>query len=508
MADQDTDAHPTPAGRPNGGAVAATSTRTEGAAMMGRSAKRTVLAVAILASFIAFLDGSVVNVALPAIDRELGGGLAGQQWVVDAYLLSLSSVILLAGSLSDLFGRKRILLWGLLGFGAASIACAVAPDIGVLIAARGVQGVAGALLVPSSLALIFGTFDGPEQTKAIGTWTAITSVASIAGPILGGVLVDTLSWRWVFGVNVLPIVATLVLLSRLDADPPRRAHARVDVIGAVLATVGLGLPIFALIESPTYGWGSPVILAAMVVGTATLGVFLLWERRSAHPLLPLGLFRIRDFAAGNVSTAFVYGGLGIGTFALALFLQQGAGYSATFAGFATVPSSILLIALSASFGRLSARVGPRILMAIGPLVAGGGFALMLRIGQHADYFTEVLPAVCVFGLGMAITVAPLTATVLGAVESARSGIASAVNNAVSRVAGLIAVALAGSAGGSVLGNVADFRTLVAAAAIATAVGGLVAAVGIRNPPRTAAEPGDGAETATRARHLSHHASLR
>lgn len=474
----------------------------------GRSAKRTVLAVAILASFVAFLDGSVVNVALPAIDRELGGGLAGQQWVVDAYLLSLSSVILLAGSLSDLFGRKRVLLWGLVGFGVASVACALAPDIGLLIAARGVQGIAAALLVPSSLALIFGTFDGSEQTKAIGTWTAITSVASIAGPILGGVLVDAFSWRWVFGINVLPIAATLVLMRRLHADPPRLADARVDVIGAVLAVVGLGLPIFALIESPRYGWSSPVILGAALVGAATLTAFLLWERRSRHPLLPLGLFRIRDFAAGNVATAFVYGGLGIGMFALALFLQQGAGYSATFAGFATVPSSILLIALSAAFGRLSAKVGPRIMMTIGPIVAGGGFALMLRIGQHADYLTEVLPAVAAFGLGMAITVAPLTATVLGAVSSARSGIASAVNNAVSRVAGLIAVALAGSVGGAGLAHVADFHTLVAAAAVATAMGGLVAAVGIRNPPAPTAAPTDGADTPIPAAHLSHHVSLR
>lgn len=442
--------------------------------------QRTVLAVAVLATFIAFLDGSVVNVALPAIGRELGGGLAAQQWIVDAYLLTLGSVILLAGSLSDLFGRKRVLLWGLLGFGAASIACAVAPNAEILILARGLQGIAGALLVPSSLALILSAFQGSAQARAIGVWTAITSLASIAGPIIGGVFVDTLSWRWVFAINLLPIAVALLLVRGLPSDAVHTAPAHVDWIGALLGILGLGLPVFALIESGRFGWGSPIILSAVVLGVAGLVAFVVWERHVASPMLPLAIFRKRDFSAGNVATAFIYGGVAVGTFALALFLQQGAGYSATAAGFAMVPSSVLLIALAAVFGRLSGKVGPRLLMTIGPGVTGAGFLLMLRITANADYPTEVLPAVCAFGIGMAITVAPLTATVLGAVDSGRAGIASAVNNAVSRVAGLVAVALAGSVGGATI-QLAGFHTLAFAAAIALFAGAIVSGVWIVNP---------------------------
>ncbi|UOQ88062.1 DHA2 family efflux MFS transporter permease subunit [Agromyces endophyticus] len=443
--------------------------------------QRTVLSVAILASFIAFLDGSVVHVALPAISEELGGGLASQQWIVDAYLLTLGSIILLAGSLSDVFGRKRVLLAGLIGFGFASLACALAPSAELLIAARALQGVAGALLVPSSLALILDAFADGTKARAIGTWTAFTSVASIAGPVLGGLLVDWLSWRWVFGINVLPIAVTLILMRGLAPDAPRAAGTRVDVIGALLGIAGLGLPVFALIEQPRFGWGSPIIVGALALGLVSFVAFVLWERRAPQPMLPLGIFRARNFSVGNVATFFVYGGLSIGTFALAVFLQQGAGYSATLAGFAMVPSSIVLIALSAFFGRLSGRLGPRLMMTVGPLVAGTGFALMLRITEEADYLTQVLPAVLLFGLGLAITVAPLTATILGAVESTHSGIASATNNAVSRVAGLIAVALAGSLGGSAVIDLASFHQLVAAAAMGMLIGAVVSAVGIQNP---------------------------
>lgn len=453
--------------------------------------QRTVLAIAVLATFIAFLDGSVVNVALPAIGRDLGGGLAAQQWIVDAYLLSLGSVILLAGSLSDLFGRKRVLFWGLVGFGVASTACALAPTAEVLIAARGLQGVAGALLVPSSLALILGSFQGATQARAIGVWTAITSLASIAGPVIGGVLVDTLSWRWVFAINLLPIAVALLLVRALPADSARPVDTRVDWAGAVLGIVGLGLPVFALIESGRFGWGSPVILGAFALGAAGLASFVLRERRATSPMLPPAVFRERDFSVGNVATAFIYGGVSVGTFALALFLQQGARYSATAAGFAMMPSSILLIALAAAFGRLSGTVGPRLLMTVGPAVAGIGFLLMLRITPEADFLSQVLPAVSAFGLGMAITVAPLTATVLGAVDSGRAGIASAVNNAVSRVAGLIAVALAGSVGGATI-QVEGFHILVFGAALALFVGAAVSGFGIRNPrPAPVATAGAG-----------------
>ncbi|AXH36260.1 MFS transporter [Humibacter sp. BT305] len=447
--------------------------------------RRFVLVVAILASFVSFLDGTVVNVALPAIDRELGGGLAAQQWVVDAYLLTLGAVILLAGSLSDVFGRRKVLAAGLIGFGVTSVVCALAPTIEVLIVARGLQGIAGALLVPSSLAIIIATFEGPAESRAIGTWTAWTSTANLAGPVLGGVLVDLLSWRLVFAINILPIALTLILLHRLPADRPREAGSRVDVTGAVLGVVGLGLPVFALIEQSRFGWGSPVVWLPLVVGLAAFAAFLVWESRAKAPMLPLDLFRARNFSAGNLATFFIYGALSLGFFVVAVFLQQVAGYSATFAGLAAMPSTVLLIALSTLFGTLSGRLGPRLFMTVGPLIAGVGYLLMLRVDSSADYLTQVLPAIAVTGLGMAITVAPLTSAILGAVHAGRSGIASAVNNAVSRVAGLIAIALTSLIVGSQLDLDGFHRVAIVTAAL-FAAGGVISLVGIRNPRSQAA----------------------
>ena len=449
--------------------------------------QRAVLVVAILASFAAFLDGSAVNVALPAISTDLGGGLSSQQWVVDAYLLTLGAFILLAGSLSDVFGRKRVLMTGLIGFGLTSVACAIAPTVETLILVRGLKGVFGALLVPSSLALILDVFSADKQGRAIGSWTAFTSIATIAGPALGGALVDSLSWRWVFGINVLPIALAVVLAHRLEEDPPRSPAARVDVVGALLGVAGLGLPVFVLIEQSRFGWDSPIILAAMIVGGASFVGFVLWELRTSQPMLPMGIFRARNFTVGNVATFFIYGGLSLGTFALAVFLQQSAGYSATMAGVAMIPSSLVLIGLSAYVGRLSGRVGTRVLMGAGPVIAGGGFALMLAITEEAEYVTQVLPAMLVFGFGMAVTVAPLTATILGAVDPTHSGIASATNNAVSRIAGLIAVALAATLGGSATIDLDSFHRLVASSAVAMIVGGAISAVGIRNGKRRAGD---------------------
>ena len=450
------------------------------------SQQRFVLSVAVLASFISFLDATVINVALPAISRELGGELTSQQWVVDAYLITLGAVILLAGSLSDVFGRKKVLLAGLIGFGVTSLLCAFAPTIEFLIISRGLQGIAGALLVPSSLALILATFSGPMQSRAIGTWTAFTSVANIAGPILGGVLVDQVSWRLVFGINVLPIIVTLFLLTKLDHDHARIAGAKIDVVGAVLGIVGLGLPVFALIEQSNFGWGSPVVLVPLIVGVVAFVAFILHERRAKQPMLPLELFRVRNFSVGNVSTFLIYGALSLGFFCVAVFLQQVAGYSATEAGFAMIPTSLLLIGLSSLFGRLSGKIGPRLFMTVGPFLAGAGFLLMLRIDQSADYLTQVLPAVIVFGLGMAITVAPLTAAILGAIDPGRSGIASAVNNAVSRVAGLIAVALASLIAGTAELDLEGFHRVVLVSALFFVAGGVVSAIGIQNPKHGAA----------------------
>jgi EmrB/QacA subfamily drug resistance transporter len=269
--------------------------------------QRFVLVVAILSAFVSFLDGSVINVALPAISRDLGGELTSQQWVVDAYLITLGSVILLAGSLSDVFGRKKVLTAGLVGFAVTSLLCAFAPTIEFLIVSRGLQGIAGALLVPSSLAIILANFSGAAQSRAIGTWTAFTSVASIAGPVLGGVLVDQLSWRFIFGVNVLPIAVTLLLLAKLEPDHPRQAGARIDVVGAILGIVGLGLPVFALIEQANFGWASPFVIVPLVIGAASLVAFVLFEQRTKQPMLPLTLFSVRNFTVGNVATFLIYG---------------------------------------------------------------------------------------------------------------------------------------------------------------------------------------------------------
>ena len=444
---------------------------------------RAVLAVAVLASFVAFLDGTVVNVALPAITRELGGGLAVQQWVVDGYLITLGALILVAGSLADRIGRARSMTIGLIGFGATSLLCALAPTAEVLIVARMLQGAAGAILVPSSLALIIATVHGAAQAKTIGAWTAWTGTATIAGPVIGGLLVDAGSWRYVFALNILPIAVTLLLLHRLGhVDSGTRVP--IDGVGAVLGVIGLGGPVFALIEQERLGFGNPLVLVALIGGLAALVAFVLWERRTPNPMLPLSLFASRNFTVGNVSTAFVYGALSFGFFALGLYLQQGLGFSATLAGLATLPPTILLLLLSQVAGSLTARFGPRLFMGVGPLVAGVGFLLLAGVRPPADYATQLLPGILLFGLGLAITVAPLTSTILGAVDSRHSGVGSAVNNAVSRIAGLVAIA----ATSLIVGDSLDAEGFTRAA-IATAVllfaGGLVSLVGIANPARDA-----------------------
>ncbi|HVX57033.1 MAG TPA: MFS transporter [Candidatus Saccharimonadales bacterium] len=406
--------------------------------------QRLVLVVSVLASFVAFLDGAIVNVALPAIQRELGGGLAAQQWIVDAYLLMLGSLILIAGSLSDLLGRKKILTLGLIGFGAASLLCAAAPNSTTLIIFRALQGIAGALLVPSSLAIIISTFSGAAQARAIGTWTAWTGISFIIGPLVGGFLVDSASWRLIFAINVVPIVVTLYLVHGISMVKDKPKHTAVDSIGAVLCALGLGGPVFALIEQSHYGWGSPLIYLPLGVGGCLFAAFLLYERRSRQPMLPLGLFRHRNFSVGNVATLAVYAGLSVSTFLIVLFLQQVSHYSALKAGLAMLPVTIIMFLLSPRAGVLSAKYGPRLFMGFGPLIGGAGFLLVARLPLHFTYWTQLLPAIIVFGLGLSITVAPLTAAILGDVPPAQAGIASAVNNAVARVAGLLAVAAVGA----------------------------------------------------------------
>jgi EmrB/QacA subfamily drug resistance transporter len=446
--------------------------------------RRAVLVVAILASFVAFLDGTVVNVALPAITDELGGGLAVQQWVVDGYLITLGALILVAGSLADRIGRARSMMIGLVGFGVTSLLCAVAPTAEVLIVARMLQGAAGAILVPSSLALIIATVRGAAQAKTIGAWTAWTGTATIAGPVLGGLLVDAGSWRYVFALNVLPILVTIVLLRRLGhVDTGTRVP--IDGVGAVLGVVGLGGPVFALIEQERLGLAHPLVLTALIVGVAALVAFVVWERRAPHPMLPLSLFSSRNFTVGNIATAFVYGALSFGFFALGLFLQQSLGFSATLAGLATLPPTILLLLVSQFAGSLSARFGPRLFMGLGPILAGGGFLLMVGVREPADYVTQMLPGILLFGLGLALTVAPLTSTILGAVGSEHSGVGSAVNNAVSRIAGLVAIAATTLVVGDSLDD-GGFSRAALATAVLLILGGLVSLIGIRNPGRDSA----------------------
>jgi EmrB/QacA subfamily drug resistance transporter len=446
--------------------------------------QRLVLAIAILASFVAFLDGTVVNVALPAIRDELGGGLATQQWVVDAYLITLGALILVAGSLSDVFGRIRILRIGLLGFGAASLAIAAAPTPEILIVARGVQGVAGALLVPSSLALITSTFRDAAQARAIGIWTAMTTAAMLIGPVLGGAFVDLASWRLAFLINVLPIAATLWLLAALGRTDVRRPGARIDWAGAALCTVGLGGMVFALIEEPNLGWSSPVIWAPFVGGMLAFAGFLVRQHLASDPMMPLSLFRARNFWTGNVATAFIYAALALNGFVLGVYLQQGAGLSATLAGLASLPATVLLVLLSERVGTLAGRRGPRLFMTVGPLVMAVGALMLLAVSPDFSYWTQVLPGTVVFGLGLSLTVSPLTSAILGAIEPERSGIASAVNNAVSRIAGLIVIAaLATIVGGEL--DLEGFHRAAIATAVLMALGGIASFLGIRGTTSTA-----------------------
>lgn len=457
--------------------------------------QRRVLLVAILGSFVSFLDGTVVSVALPAIADELGGegveGLALQQWVVDAYLVTLGALMLVAGSVSDVYGRRKVLAAGLVGFAVASVLCAIAPTGPVLVIARALQGVAGALLVPSSLALIVATFGGEAQSRAIGRWTSWTTAAMIVGPFVGGMLVDFASWRWVFWINVPVIAVTLWLLRGVPAaegEPGRR----VDVPGAALAAFGLAGVVFGLIEGERLGWTSPVILVSVLAGAVMLVSFVLYQRRAADPMLPLRLFEARNFAWGNLATFAIYGALSLGGFVLTLFLQQVAGYSATWSGVAQLPTTLAMILLSAWFGTLAGRYGPRLFMTLGPIIAAAGFLLMLSMDETAFYPTQVLPGQLVFGLGLSITVAPLTAAILGAVPTHDAGIGSAVNNAVARVAGLITVAFAGIITGGVLDVASFHRALVVTAALLV-VGGLLSLAGIRNvrgvdPDQTLVKP--------------------
>jgi EmrB/QacA subfamily drug resistance transporter len=407
--------------------------------------KQLTLVAAILGTTVVTVDSTVVNVALPAIADDLGGGLAGQQWTSNAYLVTLSSLILIGGSLGDLFGERRMFILGVGGFGVTSLFCALAPTIELLILARALQGVFGALLTPAALAVITATFPPAERGRAIGAWTAWGGIGTVLGPLIGGQLVDTASWRWIFAINIPVVAITLVLVMRvMVTERARPKDARVDVVGAFLCAFGLAGITYGLIEQPRNGWGSPGVWLPLAGGALLFAGFIVWEWRSRHPMLPLSLFRRRNFTIGNVETFSMYAGLGLLFFFLILYLQQVAGYTAIEAGTTTIPVTLMMFLLSTRFGALADRHGPRFFMGVGPLVAAAGLALFLRLDADVHYLTDLLPGLLVFSLGLAMTVAPLTATVLADADESNAGIASGTNNAIARVASLIAIAAVGA----------------------------------------------------------------
>jgi EmrB/QacA subfamily drug resistance transporter len=456
----------------------------------GTARGRWVITAAVLGSGIAFLDSTVVNVALPHIGADLGGGLSGLQWTLDGYLLTLSALLLLGGALGDEYGRKRMFVIGLVWFTVASVVCGLAPSIGALIAARALQGAGGALLVPGSLALITASFRSEDHGSAIGAWSGLTGVATALGPFLGGWLVDAVSWRLVFLINVpLAAVALWVTIRHVPESRDPQAGKRPDFAGAATATVGLAGLVFALIQGPAHGW-SPFVVLAGLVGVAGLVAFPFVEMRVASPLVPLEIFKSRQFSGANGTTFVVYAALGVALFLVVVELQTSLGYSALEAGTATLPITVLMLFLSPRAGRLSQRIGPRIPMTIGPLVVAVGLVMLAGIGPGTAYLTGILPGLVVFGLGLSLTVAPLTAAVMGSVEENHVGVGSGVNNAVARVAGLLAVAvlpaLAGlesaSAGAEFSDGVA--RALYISAALAV-IGALNSWITIRSAARVA-----------------------
>jgi len=499
--------------------------------------KQLTLLAAVLGTSVVFLDATVTSVALPAIRGDLGGGLAGQQWVTNAYLLALGSLLLIGGSLGDVFGQKRVFLVGVAGFGLTSALCAVASSIPELCVFRAMEGMCAALVTPTALAVIVHVFPEDERAGAIGTWTALSSIVGVIGPFIGGVLIAAGSWRLIFVLNAPLVLVTVALIARgVPGGESAGTAGRLDFPGAFLAAVALSGSVFVVTEEPARGW-STVVVGSLVVGILGAMAFIAREARARAPMLPLSLFRDRNFTIGNLATLTTYLGLGGVIFLLPVFLQEVSGYSPVQAGLALLPVTSLMILLSRRFGALADRIGSRVLISLGALVAGCGLLLLVRVDQRADYVSEVLPALLVFGLGLAMLVAPLTATVLGAVEEDHAGVAAAVNTTLSRVAQLFAVAMLGAvvslafanrvdatlrrsaidpAGRAAIGrakrqplgsaslegvrpgervllraafddaSVHAFRVADAIAAVFVVSGGLIALAGVRNPRRTVA----------------------
>jgi len=452
----------------------------------GSARGRWVLLATILGSALAAIDMTAVGVALPAIGRDFRSSFAALQWVVTGYTLTLSGLLLVAGALGDRFGRKRVFLLGVVWFAVASLLCGLAPSAALLVAARALQGIGAALLTPGSLAILEASFRPQDRARAVGAWSGFGGVAAAVGPLLGGWLVQALSWRLIFAIN-LPIALGVVLVAWRHVPETRDAEASgVDIAGGALVTCGLVGLTFGLIEGPARGW-RPVSVIAVAAGVALLAAFVFWERRTSSPMMSPDLFASRQFTFTNVVTFVIYGALGGLLFLLPMELQQVAGYTPLRAGLALLPVTVLMLLLSARSAALAARIGPRLQMSVGPLLVGAGFALLMRVAADSSYTTRVLPGVVVLGLGLATTVAPLTATVLAAVPERHAGMASAVNNDVARAAALITVAVLPAAAGihveasvGQAGLAAGFRTAMWIGAALCALGGVIAALTIRN----------------------------
>jgi len=461
-------------------------------------AGRWVLLATVLGSSLAFIDSTVVNIALPAIGEDLGGGAAGLQWTVNGYALTLASLILLGGSLGDRFGRKRVFLIGVGWFAVASLLCGLAQSTEMLVAARGLQGIGGALLTPGALAILEASFAREDRAKAIGAWSGLGGIGGALGPFLGGWLIEVGNWRLIFLINV-PIAALVMLVAARHVPETRNPAAprELDVAGVLTGAAGLGGLTYGFTAWPANGPGSPQVLISLLIGVAGLVAFVLTERRSPHPMLPLEIFGTRAFTGANLVTFLVYAANGGVFFLVVLNLQVVAGFSPLAAGLALLPVTVLMLLLSARAGALGQRIGPRIPMTVGPAIAAAGLLWMSRIDAGASYWTDVLPAVLIFGLGLTLLVAPLTATALGALDDRYAGVASGVNNAVARAAGLLSVAilpLAAGIGTGDLTNAADLHptyrnSLMICAALMLAGGGVAALlIPARLRAHTAASP--------------------
>jgi EmrB/QacA subfamily drug resistance transporter len=475
-------------------AVTETSAPQGDAGLRIKSAQgRWVVAATVLGSGIAALDATVVGIALPAIGRDFHTGVSSVQWVVDAYTLTLAGLLLLGGTLGDSYGRRKVFAIGVAWFAVASLLCGVAPNVQVLIAARALQGVGGALLTPGSLAILQASFAQDDRAAAIGAWSGLGGLATAIGPFLGGYLIGALSWRLVFYINLPLAVFVLFITARHVPETKAPGPApKLDIRGAVSISGALAGITYGLIAASSDGWGSVQVLVPLAVGAVLMGVFIWVEDKEPQPMLPLGVFRSRQFSAANAVTFVVYAALSGLLFLVPTVLQVSSGYSPLAAGASLLPVTFIMLTLSSRSGALAARIGPRLQMSTGPLVIAASFLLFTRLGGSGNYLSEVLPAVLVFGLGVAIMVAPLTATAMAAAPADHAGVASAVNNDVARAAGLIAVAvlpaLAGITGNSYLHPAAlahGFRVSAVIAAVFCVAGGVLAALTIRNPSRSA-----------------------